>query len=165
MLYIRTIFFILYVIGRSIIHYRCIRYTTRIYVRSISVIAAYDLATQCPSRKSIRRHTMVCILPSGDLAGSDVELQSRRTQQNGSASLTKNENLTNYALPQRSWSRSSLQDELFESVSLIDDSIEFTSYVHISVIRLFHLCIFVVFLEAMAERVFVVNFGRNRAYS
>lgn len=76
-------------------------------------ISAYDLATQCPSRKSMRRHTVVCAIPSTH--GSVSVPQSRPVSRN--TSTPPAEDSLSYTLPEMSWSRNSLQEELFESVN------------------------------------------------
>lgn len=78
---------------------------------------AYDLATQCPSRRaSMRRHTVVaCSIPTD---GSQSLPQSRpASRQSGGLSAGSSE-MDNAALGgDISWSRSSLQDDLIKSVS------------------------------------------------
>ena len=75
-------------------------------------VSAYDLATQCPSRKSMRRHTVVCTISNAH--GSVSVPQSRPVSRN--TSTPPAEDSLSYTLPGMSWSRSSLQEELFESV-------------------------------------------------
>lgn len=84
-------------------------------------ILAYDLATQCPSMKSMRRHTMVCTLPN--MHGSLSVPPSRPVSRNTSAS--PEDDSLSCASPQMSWSRNSLQEELFESVSLHRSHLKF----------------------------------------
>ncbi|KDR08002.1 Protein spire [Zootermopsis nevadensis] len=77
---------------------------------------AYDLATQCPSRRaSIRRHTIVvCNSESGSQSLPHSRPQSRGPTLSSASSETDSGNL-GCTLPEMSWSRSSLQDELLQS--------------------------------------------------
>ena len=82
-------------------------------------ILAYDLATQCPSRRaSMRRHTIVvCNGDSGSQSLPHSRPQSRGPTLSSASSETDSGNL-GCTLPEMSWSRSSLQDELLQSVRL-----------------------------------------------
>lgn len=84
-----------------------------------SVFLAYDLATQCPSRRaSIRRHTIVvCNSESGSQSLPHSRPQSRGPTLSSASSETDSGNL-GCTLPEMSWSRSSLQDELLQSVCM-----------------------------------------------
>lgn len=76
--------------------------------------AAYDLATQCPSRRaSMRRHTTMICEPtnSGSVSVPQSRPASRQTVS------TPSEDSLGCTLPEMSWSRSSLQDDLLQSVS------------------------------------------------
>lgn len=79
---------------------------------------AYDLATQCPSRRaSMRRHTVThTTCPPSDGAHSLPHSRpGSRASCAGAASLASSE--ADAQLGELSWSRSSLQDELIKSVS------------------------------------------------
>ncbi|KPJ07133.1 Protein spire [Papilio machaon] len=78
---------------------------------------AYDLATQCPSRRaSMRRHTVTHVCPPSDGAQSLPHSRpGSRASCAGAASLASSE--LDAQLGELSWSRSSLQDELIKSVS------------------------------------------------
>ena len=88
------------------------------------VFTAYDLATQCPSRRaSVRRHTiMVCESPErGALSVPQSRPQSRQSGVGTTATPSPgSEELANLGstLPEMSWSRTSLQEDLFQSVSI-----------------------------------------------
>lgn len=74
---------------------------------------AYDLATQCPSRKaSMRRHTVVVCHSGtkGSLSVPQSRPPSRQTDSPTDESLS-------CTLPEMTWSRTSLQDDLLKSVS------------------------------------------------
>jgi len=77
---------------------------------------AYDLATQCPSRRaSMRRHTIV--VGNGESGSQSLphsRPQSRGPTLSSASSETDSGNL-GCTLPEMSWSRSSLQDELLQS--------------------------------------------------
>ncbi|CAG4943300.1 unnamed protein product [Colias eurytheme] len=77
---------------------------------------AYDLATQCPSRRaSMRRHTLAHAVPPTDGAQSLPHSRpGSRASCGGGASLASSEA---EGAAELSWSRSSLQDELIKSVS------------------------------------------------
>ncbi|XP_028175606.1 protein spire [Ostrinia furnacalis] len=79
---------------------------------------AYDLATQCPSRRaSMRRHTVThAACPPTDGAHSLPHSRpGSRASCAGAASLASSD--ADAQLGELSWSRSSLQDELIKSVS------------------------------------------------
>ncbi|XP_065200343.1 protein spire isoform X2 [Planococcus citri] len=84
----------------------------------------YDLATQCPSRKSMRRHTVVCTISNAHGNGSLSVPQSRPVSRN--TSTPPAEDSLSYTLPEMSWSRSSLQEELFESKQWQDECLSLT---------------------------------------
>ncbi|CAH2067470.1 unnamed protein product, partial [Iphiclides podalirius] len=76
---------------------------------------AYDLATQCPSRRaSMRRHTVTHACPPTDGAQSLPHSRpGSRASFTGAASLASSD--LDAQLGELSWSRSSLQDELIKS--------------------------------------------------
>ncbi|XP_049885136.1 protein spire isoform X2 [Pectinophora gossypiella] len=78
---------------------------------------AYDLATQCPSRRaSMRRHTVThaaCPLPTDGAHSLPHSRPGSRASCAGAASLASSE--ADAQLGELSWSRSSLQDELIKS--------------------------------------------------
>ncbi|CAG4976203.1 unnamed protein product [Parnassius apollo] len=76
---------------------------------------AYDLATQCPSRRaSMRRHTVTHVCPPTDGAQSLPHSRpGSRASCTGAASLASSD--LDGPLGELSWSRSSLQDELIKS--------------------------------------------------
>ncbi|XP_068621607.1 protein spire isoform X2 [Battus philenor] len=76
---------------------------------------AYDLATQCPSRRaSMRRHTVAHACPPTDGAQSLPHSRpGSRASCTGAASLASSD--LDAQLGELSWSRSSLQDELIKS--------------------------------------------------
>lgn len=85
-------------------------------------LAAYDLATQCPSRRaSMRRHTVVAVegsnLSAVEKCGSLSVPQSRPASRQTN---TPTDDSLSCTLPEMSWSRTSLQDDLFKLVSLCD---------------------------------------------
>ncbi|XP_049959939.1 protein spire isoform X1 [Schistocerca serialis cubense] len=94
-----------------------------------SALESYDLATQCPSRRaSMRRHTIVVCNPQQQQLAAEAGLGSQsvphsRPQSRGpTPSSASSEAGTDTGmlglgntLPEMSWSRSSLQDELLHS--------------------------------------------------
>ncbi|CAG9784110.1 unnamed protein product, partial [Diatraea saccharalis] len=79
---------------------------------------AYDLATQCPSRRaSMRRHTVThaACAPTDGAHSLPHSRPGSRASCAGAASLASSE--ADAQLAELSWSRSSLQDELIKSVS------------------------------------------------
>ncbi|XP_039279947.1 protein spire isoform X2 [Nilaparvata lugens] len=78
-----------------------------------TALESYDLATQCPSRRaSMRRHTIVVCEPaakSGSLSVPQSRPASRQT------ASTPSDDSLGCTLPEMSWSRSSLQDDLLQS--------------------------------------------------
>uniref|UniRef100_A0A1B6KTP3 Protein spire n=1 Tax=Graphocephala atropunctata TaxID=36148 RepID=A0A1B6KTP3_9HEMI len=84
---------------------------------------AYDLATQCPSRRaSMRRHTIVVCEPS--VSGS-VSVPQSRPASRQTASTPSDESIAG-TLPEMSWSRSSLQDELLHSKTWQEECLSLT---------------------------------------
>ncbi|XP_067007598.2 protein spire [Anabrus simplex] len=81
-----------------------------------TALESYDLATQCPTRRaSMRRHTIVsCSIESGSQSLPHSRPQSRGPTLSSASSETDSGNL-GCTLPEMSWSRSSLQDELLHS--------------------------------------------------
>ncbi|KAJ1519987.1 hypothetical protein ONE63_004219 [Megalurothrips usitatus] len=76
---------------------------------------AYDLATQCPSRRSMRRHTiMICEPGVGAPAVVKVPLDAE-TPLADACDLATTTNTLGLQLPELSWSRNSLQEDLFHS--------------------------------------------------
>nr|CAD7454604.1 unnamed protein product [Timema tahoe] len=78
---------------------------------------AYDLATQCPTRRaSMRRHTVVAAsaIEMGTQSLPHSRPQSRGPTPSSASSETDSGNL-GCTLPEMSWSRTSLQDELLHS--------------------------------------------------
>uniref|UniRef100_A0A8D8ZV56 Protein spire n=1 Tax=Cacopsylla melanoneura TaxID=428564 RepID=A0A8D8ZV56_9HEMI len=76
---------------------------------------AYDLATQCPSRRaSMRRHTIVGALESSQKATLSVP-QSRSSSRNSRQEEQQPSSRLGNTLPEMSWSRTSLQDDLLQS--------------------------------------------------
>ncbi|KAJ8894744.1 hypothetical protein PR048_000051 [Dryococelus australis] len=80
---------------------------------------AYDLATQCPARsRSIRRHTIVAATSTADAGTQSLphsRPQSRGPTVSSASSDTDYSNHLACTLPEMSWSRNSLQDELLHS--------------------------------------------------
>nr|CAD7194220.1 unnamed protein product [Timema douglasi] len=80
-------------------------------------LKAYDLATQCPTRRaSMRRHTVVAAsaIEMGTQSLPHSRPQSRGPTPSSASSETDSGNL-GCTLPEMSWSRTSLQDELLHS--------------------------------------------------
>uniref|UniRef100_A0A0K8SDD1 KIND domain-containing protein n=1 Tax=Lygus hesperus TaxID=30085 RepID=A0A0K8SDD1_LYGHE len=73
---------------------------------------AYDLATQCPSRRaSMRRHTVVVVEGGSAKGGSLSVPQSRPASRQTN---TPTDDSLSCTLPEMTWSRTSLQDDLFK---------------------------------------------------
>lgn len=87
-------------------------------------ISAYDLATQCPSRRaSMRRHTVVACapempaIPPQSYSVPQSQPSSRPGSRLSHASTDTDSAQLGNTLPEMSWSRTSLQDEFIHSVS------------------------------------------------
>ncbi|XP_063228893.1 protein spire isoform X2 [Bacillus rossius redtenbacheri] len=82
-----------------------------------SALASYDLATQCPARRAVvRRHTIVAAAAeAGTQSLPHSRPASRGPALSSASSETDYSNMLGCALPEMSWSRSSLQDELLHS--------------------------------------------------
>lgn len=80
---------------------------------------AYDLATQCPSRRSMRRHTIMICEPVPGAPGvtpTVVKLPlEAETPLADACDLATTTNTLGLQLPELSWSRNSLQEDLFHS--------------------------------------------------
>ncbi|XP_054281975.1 protein spire-like isoform X1 [Macrosteles quadrilineatus] len=88
-----------------------------------SALESYDLATQCPSRRaSMRRHTIVVCDPSN--SGS-VSVPQSRPASRQTASTPSDESIAG-TLPEMSWSRSSLQDDLLHSKTWQEECLSLT---------------------------------------
>uniref|UniRef100_A0A1B6LBR8 Protein spire n=1 Tax=Graphocephala atropunctata TaxID=36148 RepID=A0A1B6LBR8_9HEMI len=88
-----------------------------------TALESYDLATQCPSRRaSMRRHTIVVCEPS--VSGS-VSVPQSRPASRQTASTPSDESIAG-TLPEMSWSRSSLQDELLHSKTWQEECLSLT---------------------------------------
>ncbi|KAK6622644.1 hypothetical protein RUM43_008486 [Polyplax serrata] len=96
-------------------------------------LESYDLATQCPTRRaSIRRHTGVAC-EGRDRRTSSVPPQSRPGSRQSGTNTTAtpspgSEELGNLGstLPEMSWSRTSLQDDLFQSKTWAQECLSLT---------------------------------------
>ncbi|KAK3910623.1 Protein spire [Frankliniella fusca] len=76
----------------------------------------YDLATQCPSRRSMRRHTIMICEPVPGVAPTVVKLPlEAETPLADACDLATSTNTLGLQLPELSWSRNSLQEDLFHS--------------------------------------------------
>jgi len=89
---------------------------------------AYDLATQCPSRRaSLRRHTIVVCSPScgGTNGSGSVSVPQSRPASRQTASTPSDESIAG-TLPEMSWSRSSLQDDLWQMKTWQEECLSLT---------------------------------------
>ncbi|XP_075211533.1 spire type actin nucleation factor isoform X2 [Lycorma delicatula] len=88
-----------------------------------TALESYDLATQCPSRRaSMRRHTIMICEPSN--SGSVSVPQSRPASRQTVS--TPSEDSLGCTLPEMSWSRSSLQDDLLQSKQWQEECLSLT---------------------------------------
>lgn len=78
---------------------------------------AYDLATQCPSRRSMRRHTIMICEPVPGVAPAAVKVKDPVAESPLADACDLATSTLGLQLPELSWSRNSLQEDLFHSVS------------------------------------------------
>lgn len=85
------------------------------YFEHAILVAAYDLATQCPSRRaSMRRHTVVVV--EGNAAAKGGSLSVPQSRPASRQTNTPTDDSLSCTLPEMTWSRTSLQDDLFKLV-------------------------------------------------
>lgn len=85
-------------------------------IHSVCLFAAYDLATQCPSRRvSMRRHTLSGCGAEHQLGTQSVPQSRPASRQSRDSSDTELGSIMAGCGGELSWSRTSLQDELIQS--------------------------------------------------
>ncbi|XP_072158706.1 protein spire isoform X2 [Bemisia tabaci] len=98
-----------------------------------SALESYDLATQCPSRRSMRRHTIVVCDPVNSNGSLSVpHTRPSSCTRSNTNSPTQEDSLATI-LPEISWSRSSLQEDLLQTKQWQEECLSVTleEFVHI----------------------------------
>lgn len=97
-------------------------YILKCWYVNIYCLIAYDLATQCPSKRaSMRRHTVV-VCETGNKGSLSVP-QSRPTSRQTNTPTDESLSCT---LPEMTWSRTSLQDDLLKSKQWQEECLSLT---------------------------------------